>query len=265
MIRYATIAAPKDLQPFVRFYWTLEGDEAYTHHSMACGSAEMVFHYHGIFSESDDAGQLSACALTGLQGPSQHHRRFSTACSFGILGVYLYPFAIPVFFDQPAYSVSNQMPDLGSVMGATGEKLEEQVLSAADNRERIRLLNTFFRNRLKNVAASDVPIITCITQLQQQPLLQPISQLAADCYLSSRQFERRFKMLSGFSPKLYSRICRFEYATRHYAPQLPSLSGLALDCGYFDQSHFIHDFKAFSGLHPRRFFNGGTAATLWRD
>ncbi|TXJ23716.1 MAG: AraC family transcriptional regulator [Chitinophagaceae bacterium] len=84
-------------------------------------------------------------------------------------------------------------------------------------------------------------------------------------YLSTRQFERNFKEFAGFSPKLYSRIIRFQSAIEQYGQTGKSLTEIAYDCGYYDQSHFIHDFKEFSGLHPRHYFGGKAEGTSWKD
>ena len=73
--------------------------------------------------------------------------------------------------------------------------------------------------------------------------------------MSDRSFERRFKELAGFSPKLYSRIARFQAALTHYGSGLP-LTDIAHNCGYYDQSHFINDFKEFSGYSPKVYFGG---------
>jgi transcriptional regulator GlxA family with amidase domain len=88
----------------------------------------------------------------------------------------------------------------------------------------------------------------------------------ADNYcLSLRQFQRRFKELSGFPPKLYARIIRFGAAMQRYGNNFRSLTDIAYECGYYDQSHFIHDFKEFSGYHPKQYFSGRTEGIEWRE
>jgi len=89
--------------------------------------------------------------------------------------------------------------------------------------------------------------------------------LANDYFLSERQFERQFRKFSGFSPKLFSRIVRFQSALTQYGNNEKSLTEIALETGYYDQSHFIHDFKEFSGYHPKQYFSGNSGAIEWRD
>jgi len=72
--------------------------------------------------------------------------------------------------------------------------------------------------------------------------------LVAGSGWSERQFRRRFQEVAGIGPKVFSRIIRFQRALRamERADPLPA----ALDCGYYDQAHFIHDFKSFAGETP---------------
>jgi methylphosphotriester-DNA--protein-cysteine methyltransferase len=79
-----------------------------------------------------------------------------------------------------------------------------------------------------------------------------MQDLAAQCGLSLRHFERQFKALTGISPKLLARIIRFEGVVYGLLQGLP-LDDLAHDFGYTDQSHLIHDFKAFAGCAPQQF------------
>jgi methylphosphotriester-DNA--protein-cysteine methyltransferase len=74
-----------------------------------------------------------------------------------------------------------------------------------------------------------------------------------------------FKHFSGFSPKLFSRIIRFQSALNHYGKKEKKLTEIAYDAGYYDQSHFIQDFKEFSGHSPKEYFSGKTETTQWRD
>src|SRR5262245_21703697 len=79
-------------------------------------------------------------------------------------------------------------------------------------------------------------------------LFRSISELADYCQVSVRQLERGFRRVIGTSPKVFARTVRFEQAQRRlmFDPDA-DLTELAYECGYFDQAHFIKDFKAFTG------------------
>ncbi|MBC8045504.1 MAG: AraC family transcriptional regulator, partial [Fimbriimonadaceae bacterium] len=92
-----------------------------------------------------------------------------------------------------------------------------------------------------------------------------VEQLARQNFLSIRQFERNFKEFSGFRPKLFSRIIRFQSALSEYDNKGKPLTEIAYACGYYDQSHFIHDFKEFSGHYPKHYFSGKAEGAEYRD
>jgi AraC-like DNA-binding protein len=78
-----------------------------------------------------------------------------------------------------------------------------------------------------------------------------ISELADYCHLSVRQLERGFQQVVGTSPKTFARTLRFQEAQRRlmFDPDA-DLTELTYECGYFDQAHFIKDFKVFAGRTP---------------
>jgi AraC-like DNA-binding protein len=263
-MRYYTIPPPPSLEGLVRFFWVLESDSPYTHRNLADGCVELFFHYKGTFTELHKNGTTETASASGIQGPSQSYRRFTIDQSFGMFGVYLYPYAIPQLFGSPVYSLANQLPDLQSWLGADGIALEEQMMLARTNSQRVKIMTLFLEKRLKHYDPAIHPLTKAISRLINDKQQVRVDELSASHFLSMRQFERKFKELAGLSPKLYTRILRFQAATQQYRGT-KSLTDIAYSCGYYDQSHFIHDFKEFSGLHPKAYFSGNSEATVWLD
>ena len=262
---YCTIPPPASLSSYVRFFWTLESDEPYCHRSMADGCAEMVFHYKGSFDDISNESPEKSFA-SGLHGPSQIFRRYKTATSFAIFGVYFYPFALPHFFSIPASELSNEAPDLKTLMGHSGTELEEKIMLAHSNAERVAVVSSFLHGRLSaNEDKRQPAFCSIIREIIHSRGCFSVDELAKRSFLSMRQFERNFKVFSGFGPKLYSRIIRFQSTTSHYGISNKTLTEIAYDCGYYDQSHFIHEFKQFSGYHPKQYFYGQAEGVEWRN
>lgn len=257
-MRYLTIPPPPSLALYVRSFWVLESEASaqtpYIYRSYADGCPELICHYKGRFNEITSNGNLPS-PLFHLHGQSQHYGRFITTEDFSILGVYLYPFAIPLLFGIPTYETSNHAPNWQTLANADGRCLEEQMMLAETNHQRLHLLCGFFQQRLNKQFVPHPGILTSIKQVLFDAETRNVSLLADTYSLSVRQFERRFKEYSGFSPKLYTRIARFQNVLKLYGSQLP-LTHIAHRCGYYDQSHFIRDFKAFSGHHPKTYFGG---------
>jgi AraC-like DNA-binding protein len=267
-MNYYVIDPPPDLALYVRSFWVLEYtvavNDQYVYRAMADGCAEMIFHYNGVFDEVFGNGRIERSFRSGLHGASTQYRRFRTDRSFGIFGVYLYPFAIPALFGIPASELSDSMPDTGTVLGVAGKELEEKIMLAGDNQQRVQIIVSFLRQKLRKQCPDDQPIAAAIKTILARKGQVNVNALASEYCLSTRQFERRFKELSGFSPKLYSRIIRFQSVFHEFKAERSDLAAIASDCGYYDQSHFIHDFKTFSGFNPKEFFSGRIVdATGW--
>jgi AraC-like DNA-binding protein len=264
-MNYFTIAPSPALSSYVRFFWVLESDEPYCHRSMADGCAEMVFHYKGTFEEIMLCGRTERSFIAGLHGPSQNYRRYITDNGFGIFGVYFYPFALPYLFSVPTNELSDQAIDLETLLGTDGKMLEEQMMLMMNNQQRVSIMTAFLEKKLSGNYADHPACLSVISNIIHSKRSLPVDELAKRSFLSMRQFERNFKQFSGFSPKLYSRIIRFQLATQQYGACNKTLTGIAYDCGYYDQSHFIHDFKQFSGYHPKQYFSGKAEGVEWKE
>ena len=266
MINYQVFKPSERLSKYVRFFWCLENDDnsaPFIHRSVADGLAELIFHYKGTFEELEENNRVKQ-AFSMVHAQSQKARRFETKERFGIFGAYLYPFALPFLFKMPSSELSNQMPDLFTLLGVEGKILEEKMMIAKDNRKRIDILTLYLENKLlKNECYH--PVTKAICHIIESKEMVSVRSLADQYCLSERQFERKFKELSGFSPKLYSRIIRFGNTVNCYGNRTKSLTEIAFDCGYYDQSHLIHEFKEFSGYHPKEYFFGTPEGTDYRQ
>jgi len=271
MTNYFTIKPPPYLTDYVRSFWVLECDvppnEHFVYRSMADGCAELLFHYDGLFDEVQKNGTIEKSFLSGIHGQSRKFRRFIINRRFGIFGVYLYPYAIPSLFNTSASAVSDEMPDIQAMLGREGKELEEKIMTAATHEERVRILSAFLFAQLKKSKRSSYHhIYTSIKTIIHRNGQVNVKQLADDCCLSTRQFERRFKEFSGFTPKLYTRIIRFQSVFNEFNSANVNLSQIAYQWGYYDQSHFIQDFKEFSGFNPKEFLSGKSAdTTFWSE
>lgn len=263
---YYTIQPPPELAEAVRFFWVFEHDipgDSYVYRSMAEGCAELIFHYKGTFRElGEEPHPVSSTAL--LHAQSRRYRRFVTHDDFGIFGVYLYPFAVPRLFSCPAPELSNQMIDLKELLGGAGQLLEEQMMLATSNGQRVQLISHFLNCQLRR-SQPLIAIQAAVRHIIQLKGKLTVDRLADQFCLSTRQFERNFKEYAGFSPKLFTRITRFHAALDHYGSPDKSLTQIAHECGYYDQSHFIHDFNEFSGYSPRQYFWGQAEGIEYRE
>ena len=262
-MNYFTLQPPPQLKPYVRCFWVLEHDlgedeSSYVYRSVADGCVEMVFHYQSAFEELT-TGQPHNWQ-SGIHFQSNHYRRFQTKQSFGIFGAYIYPFAVPYFFKTPSAETSNEMLCLDTFLGQAGRELEEQMMMAPDNSKRAAILSAFLEQQLHSNHLRNDTIASAIKHVIHTRGTFTVNQLADKFNLSTRQFDRKFKEYAGFSPKMYLRLVRLSNALKQSRSN-KSLTQIALECGYYDQSHFIHDIKAFTGYHPSFYFSGNAEGT----
>lgn len=265
MIKYNIIRPSDHLKDFIFYFWILESDEAYTHYSMADAFPELLFHYGGQFEEIFQNGRNEKSFISGVHAQGSFPRQFHIDNSFGIFGVYLYPQAIPMLFNLSAKELTNQMPGLDDLLNNEGKALEDKILNAKSNCSRVKIIEEFIERKLSLNYKNALPVFDCIKFIIKNKETIKVNQLSKDYFLSERQFERQFQQFAGFNPKKFLRIVRFQSAMGWYGANNKSLTDIAYECGYYDQSHFIHDFKEFSGHHPKHYFSGNSDATKWRD
>lgn len=113
------------------------------------------------------------------------------------------------------------------------------------------IIEDFLLQKIKRLRPA-LPIDLAMLELVRVNGTVPIEKIASLSCLSLRQFERKCKERIGLPPKLFARLIRFSkaYRLRENFPQL-SWTNIAYESGYFDQMHFIRDFKEFAGVLPR--------------
>ena len=256
-MNFYTIKPTKKLADLVRYFWVFEGNASeakpYVHRTFANVCPELLFHYEGVFEEIDNGNNLQSSFITGLHAHTAQHRRFVVKQPFGMFGVYLYPHALPVLFDTPAIALTNELPDLISILKGDGRVIHEKMLLASGNAERLSIITSFLERRITQPKRPEIGnVIKAIVAARGQV---NIKALSSECFLSVRQFERNFKEQSGFAPKAFARIARFYAVVEGTLNKRRSLTEIAYDFGYYDQSHFISDFKEFSGFCPKTWFS----------
>ncbi|MFD2963664.1 MULTISPECIES: helix-turn-helix domain-containing protein [Olivibacter] len=143
--------------------------------------------------------------------------------------------------------------EISDLLGSEGTALEDRIMACRNTEERVGTMTSFLAKKLKDDVKFNKDMIATVNFITHHNGNVDMLGLANQNFLSQRQFERKFKSLIGFSPKMFSRIVRFEACLSNTVSKSQSLVQLSLDSGYYDQPHMIRDFKEFSGKHPRRY------------
>ena len=155
------------------------------------------------------------------------------------------------FVHSPAHELSDADVPLEFLWGRQPvQRLRDQLLSAASPDAALDRLEATLKQvwRQKTVHPA---VEFALSTFRAHPSVARVREVTDEIALSSRRFIERFKADVGVTPKRFCRILRFQGVVSRAHESAPAdWAGLALDCGYFDQAHLIHEFREFSGLTP---------------
>lgn len=168
----------------------------------------------------------------------------------GCIAVCFYPGMAYRFFNISMGELANTTTPLFELWKEGAEELEDQLAQCSSVLMRIHILQDFLIARLSTSKADPV-IAGCINYIQHASGNLSVGQLNGYAGFSQRQLSRIFRQSLGLSPKAYLRVSRFIQSLNHLNKYSNySLTDVALRSGYYDQAHFIRDYKEFTGSTP---------------
>jgi AraC-like DNA-binding protein len=170
-----------------------------------------------------------------------------------VLGVHFKTGGAFPFFGVPAGELHNEDVPLETLWRGRAGEFCEALAAAPTPAAKFAIVERTLRDMASTFARSPA-VKFGIETLRHVPLTHSVTQLAESTGLTQRSFIARFRDEVGLTPKLFSRVRRFhEVIRRVHAVREPEWTHVALACGYFDQAHFINDFRTFSGLTPTQY------------
>lgn len=178
------------------------------------------------------------------------------AGTVNIFGVCFRPGSAFHFIDQPLQAFRNNFISLDNAYGSQGRALEEEVLQAKSTKDRINIMERFLLARLQDHFMPDYIVRESIKRICAGNGKAKIRDIANQLGLGERHLRRKFISKVGLNPKSFSRIVRILGCLRiANGNNVKSLTTLAYEAGYCDQSHFIYDFRKITGLNPGAYFS----------
>jgi AraC-like DNA-binding protein len=171
-----------------------------------------------------------------------------------VMGVRFRPGGAFPFLGVPASELADAHIDLETLWGSSAVELRDRLGEAKTSTERFDLLEKALVAHLFRPLERHYAVRFALNTFGRADSGLAIRDVARDAGLSQRRFGQLFTREVGMSPKLFSRVRRFRQAletVRH--PAEPNWAQVAVDCGYYDQSHLIHDFRFFSNLSPTEY------------
>lgn len=183
-----------------------------------------------------------------------------TGHDFVVFQVIFQPGALFRLTGIPACELANQYIDAEAVFWPEIRLVNERLSSTDDHLEMIQIVEAFLHYLIRRQPTvhsrfNRLPIDRVVQFMLRNPLQTDLDWLADQACLSTRQFYNSFVQRMGVSPKLYSRIARFDRTMKLKSTQ-PDKDWLsiAIDMGYYDYQHMARDFREFTKTTPIEFF-----------
>ena len=157
--------------------------------------------------------------------------------------------------EEPIKTLANKETPIEKLFGkAVAEKLEHEMVRAKDTQARIAIAEKFLLNRLSEASTVDSIVKSTVQVLLATKGNTSISNILKDDLSKRRQLERKFSKQIGISPKQLGKVIRLQSALKMLlSEEGDNLTTIAYKSEYYDQSHFIKDFKEFTGISPKEF------------
>jgi AraC-like DNA-binding protein len=233
------IAPAPALEPFVAHFWMvrwdLRGLEPYLAETLPHPCVQVTF--------ERGRARVGGCGTRRFRRWLRGRDR--------VFGIKFRPGAFQPLFRAPLARLTDRTIGLRSVFGRDGDALKEAILGEPDVQRCVALAEAFLQERLPPMPPEIAALRDFVERLAADPGITRAEQAAALAGVDLRQLQRRFRAAVGVSPKwVIQRYRLHEAAERLASANAPEMTSLALQLGYYDQSHFIRDFKAVVGVSP---------------
>lgn len=259
-MNYQTFQPHHELQSLVKCYWTLEvpaQSEAPKQRIVLDGCIEMAFilgdDIKRYTSETNFILQPRAMIIGQIIDPFF----IQPTGLVNTFAVRFYPYGFANFVTTPLKDLSNKETPIEFLFGdKVSKELENKIAHAKDTMERIEIIERFLLDMLNNKKIIDKILKTTIDTLLSTSGNSSINSIVKNNLAKRRQLEIKFSQQIGISPKQLGKVIRLQAALKMLLnKKAENLANIAYESEYYDQAHFIRDFREFTGTTPTEFIN----------
>lgn len=266
---------PKVFQPnnelteFVEKYWTLESEIENTplkNTIVPDGTMKLIFHYGETYKHHSKSGEITILPKCFLIGQLTEPYIIEPVGATGSFVVQFKPNGFLPFATIPIKEMENTAIPLEKLFGQNGIKLEQKILNAKSTAERIQIIEFFLINLFTKKKTIDNVVKSTIETILNSNGQFSVNEFAINNNINRRQLTRKLSSAIGLSPKQLSKTIRIQSTLKTLLNnEHKNLTDLAYENEYFDQAHFIRDFKEFTGLTPKEFYGDDLKMSLIFD
>lgn len=224
---------------------------------MPNGESSIVFNLRDDPIRIYDPDNLGRCHSYGsavISGARTKSFVIDTQQEDRVFGIQFQPGGAFPFFRAPASEIENQSVDLFYLWGMAADDLRERLLAETTIDGMFLVGQRFLLSQLARPLGAHRAVAFAQRQFSCYPQRVSVAAVLARIGISHRRFIQLFHEQVGLTPKAFCRVRRFQriLETVHRTRDV-DWADVALDCGYYDQAHFIHDFREFSGMTPSQY------------
>jgi AraC-like DNA-binding protein len=250
------------LDGFVEHLWYFEGLEA--SHGMENvvpdGAFELIIDLRDeprkLF-ERENISRHRSFRRGWMSGAHSRYIVIDVLPGASMMGAHFKAGGVAPFLGLPADELADRVVELEEIWGSEAAWWREQLLEARGGKAKLRLLEMLLARRLqrgKTPRFNESRVTQAVRRLERSGVPLAIGALADELGVSHKHLIAEFQRTVGLSPKIFSRIRRFQGVLgRIHEQKQVEWADVACACGYYDQAHFVHDFKEFAGLNPTEF------------
>jgi AraC-like DNA-binding protein len=252
---YKEFIPGEPLRQYVKCYYVYESatSDVFEDKAFATGCIEVMFNLGNGRWQTGRGDEFTTTPPVELWGQIISPLTFRSLGKNSMFGIRFYPHTASLFLNDEVTLFNDHVTDFTAVAGKSVRILYTRLLETALLDKRIELVEEFLLKRLSlfGKRIHRLPVIeNVMTELKQDDFFDNIETVASRYGFTSRYLQKLFSQYTGLTPKLYHKINRFQKSLVLVSKRNQPLTSIAYECGYFDQSHFIRDFKSFTGSVP---------------
>ena len=239
------------LRDYIKYYVVSENVVETEYKVFPSSGLVVGFQYNGQLSSVNDKtiDKLNSAGITGI---SDSYKVFKSSANIGTILVYFTETGFTYFASLPANELFNLSLALDNIFEKSKvAEAEEKLASASTDKQRIKIVEQFLLTELKHIQ-TDKLIVEAVKLIYQSKGTIRIKELNERLFISQSPFEKRFRKVVGTTAKKFASIIRFNSVLDNMNAA-KSLTEICYENNFFDQAHFIKDFKQFTGDKPDNF------------
>lgn len=250
-MRFDKFIPTDQLKPYIKYFVVSENELENEYKVFPSSGLVIGFQYKGKLAaiKENTESRLTSSGITGI---ADGYKIFKNSADIGTILVYFTEIGFTHFTSHPANELFNLSLSLDDIFDRKRiAEVEDKLIAGTTDKHRIKVVEQFLVSQLKDIQ-TDKLIVEAIKLIYQTNGTIRIKELNEKLFISQSPFEKRFRKVVGTTPKKFASIVRFN-AVLDNLNNTKSLTEICYENHFFDQAHFIKDFKQFTGDTPENF------------